>query len=192
MVIITNYELVVNLDGEIICQSHEAATCPHCQSALKHRDCRLRVIKFEGGEKAWILINRLYCSKCHMLHTELPDCLVPYKHYASEIIEGVLDDIVTSEDEDSEDYPCDMTMQRWKKWIEINKEYIEGCIRRIRHNIFSEEFSLLKSLSGCFDAIRSNGKYWLAIIVRLIYNNGDTLATESPPKPPWGLAPTLF
>ena len=30
---------------------------------------------------------------------------VPYKHYASEVISGVLDGIVTPEDDDSADYP---------------------------------------------------------------------------------------
>ena len=59
------------------------------------------------------LIRRLKCSSCGKLHRELPDCLVPYKHYASEVISGVLDGIVTPEDDDSADYPCEMTMLRW-------------------------------------------------------------------------------
>ena len=181
MVIITNYELFVNPDGKIICQSHEVAVCPQYQSMLKHRDCRQRVMKREGCDKTWIQINRLYCSKCRRLHTELPDCLVPFKHYASEIIEGVLDDVVTSDDEDSEDYPCDMTMSRWKDWFEINRLFIEGYIRNIGYSIFNEGIEFLKSSENKFDTIRMLGKYWLAIIIRLIYNNGAVLAAEPPP-----------
>ena len=192
MVIITDYELVVNLNGEIICQSHEVAICPHCQSVLKHRDCRLGVMKLEGGEKNWILINRLCCSKCHKLHNELPDCLVPYKHYASEIIEGVLDDTITSADEETEDYPCEMSMIRWKKWLDINRDFIEGCIRNIGFRIFDENISFLKAAENRIDLIRSTGKYWLRTILKVIYNSGESLATELSPKPPWGLAPTLF
>ena len=181
MVIITTYELFVNPDGKIICQSHEVAVCPQCQSMLKHRDCRQRVMQREGGDKTWIQINRLYCGKCRRLHTELPDCLVPFKHYASEIIEGVLDDVVTSDDEDSEDYPCDMTMSRWKDWFEINRLFIEGYIRNIGYSIFNEGIEFLKSSENKFDTIRMLGKYWLAIIIRLIYNNGAVLAAEPPP-----------
>lgn len=51
------------------------------------------------------LICRLKCSSCGRLHRELPDCLVPYKHYASEVISSVLDGMVTPEDDDSADYP---------------------------------------------------------------------------------------
>ena len=35
----------------------------------------------------------------------LPDILTPFKHYNEETILGVLDDIVTPDDEDSETYP---------------------------------------------------------------------------------------
>ena len=107
--------------------------------------------------------------------------VVPFKHYASEIIEGVLDDVVTSDDEDSEDYPCDMTMSRWKDWFEINRLFIEGYIRNIGYSIFNEGIEFLKSSENKFDTIRMLGKYWLAIIIRLIYNNGAVLAAEPPP-----------
>jgi len=40
----------------------------------------------------------------------LPDILTPFKHYNEETISGVLDGIVTPEDEDSETYPPEDTM----------------------------------------------------------------------------------
>ena len=40
----------------------------------------------------------------------LPDILTPFKHYNEETISGVLDDIVTPEDEDSETCPSEDTM----------------------------------------------------------------------------------
>jgi hypothetical protein len=40
----------------------------------------------------------------------LPDILTPFKHYNEETISGVLDGIVTPEDEDSETYPSEDTM----------------------------------------------------------------------------------
>ena len=52
------------------------------------------------------------CPICHSYHTELPDCLVPYKHYEAEVISGVLDEVVRPENLDSEDYPSFSTMRR--------------------------------------------------------------------------------
>ena len=43
----------------------------------------------------------------------LPDMLVPYKHYREETVSGVLDGIVSPDDEDSENYPSEQTMVRW-------------------------------------------------------------------------------
>ena len=59
--------------------------------------------------KEYLMIRRLRCTECHRHHNELPDCLVPHKHYEAEVISGVLDGIVTSEDADSEDlsFPAD-------------------------------------------------------------------------------------
>ncbi len=41
----------------------------------------------------------------------------PHKHYASEVIENVVDEVVTPDDEITEDYPCVATIDRWKKWL---------------------------------------------------------------------------
>ena len=75
------------------------------------------------------LIRRLKCSSCGRLHRELPDCLVPYKHYASEVISGVLDGIISPDDEDSADFPCEMTMRRWRCWLEANRLRIDGSLK---------------------------------------------------------------
>ena len=74
-----------------------------------------------------------------------------------------------------------MTMSRWKDWFEINRLFIEGYIRNIGYSIFNEGIEFLKSSENKFDTIRMLGKYWLAIIIRLIYNNGAVLAAEPPP-----------
>lgn len=74
---------------------------------LKHRDYRRRIMKVEGGIKQFIQIERLKCEQCHRLHNALPDILVPYKHYTTELISGVLDETVSSGDLDDEDYPCE-------------------------------------------------------------------------------------
>ena len=93
--------------------SENSPICPFCQGNLCYRDSRPRIRKKEGGRKEQLMIRRVRGSNCHSYHNELPDCLVPYKHYETEVISGVLDKIITPEDLDSEDYPSFGTMFRW-------------------------------------------------------------------------------
>lgn len=51
---------------------------------------------------------------CQTLHRELPDFIFPYKQYEAEVIQGVLEGFITTETSGYEDYPCEMTMVRWK------------------------------------------------------------------------------
>lgn len=73
--------------------------------------------------KEWYQINRLKCTnkECGKLHNELPDCLSPYKHYDAGLIEDVVDDVVTEDDTETENYPCADTMNHWKFWVGRNE-----------------------------------------------------------------------
>ena len=75
--------------------------------------------------KERLIVRRFYCKHCHSYHNELPDCLVPYKHYETEVISSVLDGIVQSDDLDSEDYPSFSTM------LHENLDRINGYLRTI-------------------------------------------------------------
>lgn len=46
------------------------------------------------------MIRRFRCQNCHSYHNELPDCLVPYKHYEAEVVAGVLDEVILPADLD--------------------------------------------------------------------------------------------
>ena len=92
-----------------VMSSDDTPVCPVCGGTLKYRDSRPRIRKKEGGLKEYLMIRRLRCTECLRHHNELPDCLVPHKHYEAEVISGVLDGIVTSEDADSEDSPSLLT-----------------------------------------------------------------------------------
>ncbi|WP_369680597.1 DUF6431 domain-containing protein [Anaerovibrio lipolyticus] len=74
-----------------------------CGGKLQHRDSRKRICRMYGGKKCQIKIRRLKCTGCGTLHNELPSILVPHKHYASEVIENVVDEVVTPDDEITED-----------------------------------------------------------------------------------------
>lgn len=51
--------------------------------------------------------------------------MIPYKHYGSDIIEDVVDEVVGSDDLGTEDYPCEGTMKHWKWWISQNEVMLE-------------------------------------------------------------------
>lgn len=100
----------------VICND---TNCPKCGSSLKYYNTVQRIVKKEGGVTQRIKIRRLICSKCGSIHRELPSYLVPYKHYTLEIIRGVIEGEITPFDLDYEDYPCEITMKRWKESQEI-------------------------------------------------------------------------
>lgn len=87
--------------------------CPNCGGELKHYDSVKRLLKTKNGVKKHIKIRRLRCKECKKLHRELPESVLPYKHYESEIIKGVQEGFITPETIGFEDFPCGMTMFRW-------------------------------------------------------------------------------
>lgn len=88
--------------------------CPNCGGNLKYYDSVPRIVRTKGRITTQIIIRRLRCLKCGGIHRELPEDIFPYKQYEAEIIQGVLEGLITSETIGYEDYPCEMTMIRWK------------------------------------------------------------------------------
>lgn len=157
-------------------ESSAPSYCPVCGEPLSYRDSCRRILLLEGHIRQTYIIRRLKCHNCGQLHRELPDILAPYKHYASEVISGVLDGIVTPADEDSGDYPCETTMTRWRHWLMANRPRIDGYLKSIGSRLpgFSEE--LLKTDRPLLDTLRSSEQRWLETVLRFIYNSGGFLA----------------
>jgi len=88
--------------------------CPCCSGGLRYYDSVKRITRTKGRRTSWITIRRLRCSDCGSLHREIPDSILPYKQYEAEIVIGVLENLISSETLGYEDYPCEMTMLRWK------------------------------------------------------------------------------
>lgn len=105
----------------------------------------------------------------------LPDCLIPYKHYESEVISGAIDGIVLPDDTDSEDYPCMMTMLRWLAWFRANLTNIEGYLRRAYQRINGFKDAILKKEVSLLGAIRKKNDRWLETVLRIVYNSGGFL-----------------
>ena len=158
--------------------SEEDTICPVCGSPLCKRDKRKRIYKEAGGKKKWILINRLKCTNenCKRLHHELPDCVVPYKHYSSELIEDVIDDVRTVNDLEMEDYPCEGTIKHWKWWHLKNETNINGQMRSMLHHLLDLKAEFLKSRESLLKELRERvSPGWLSVVVRVLYNCGGRI-----------------
>ena len=69
----------------------EASCCPVCHEELGMIGTRERVRWKANYVQHKLLIRRLYCENCHKIHHEIPDCLVPYKRYEADVIEGAIE-----------------------------------------------------------------------------------------------------
>ena len=175
MIIISIYELVCNGENEILVKNiEEIIPCPKCECELEYRDSRPRILRRYGGDKYFLIIRRLKCMGCSCVHTELPDCLAPYKHYEIEVIENVIDEMITAENLE-EDYPCESTMSRWKNWISKNTSNINGHMKSLGYRVLDLGIELLRATSSILELLQNEGEGWLGIILRVIYNSGHFL-----------------
>lgn len=88
--------------------------CQNCGTVLKYYDKVSRIVRSRNRETKWIRVERFRCPVCNCIHRDLPDYIFRYKQYESEVIIGVVEGLITCETVGFEDYPCEITMLRWK------------------------------------------------------------------------------
>ena len=158
--------------------SKEDCRCPCCGSGLKYRDQRLRIHKAAGGKKEWYLIRRLKCTngKCRKLHNELPDCICPYKHYDAGLIEDVVDGVVSEGDRETEDYPCEGTMNHWRWWARMNAANMEGQMKSAADRFLELTDAFLRATDSLLEGLKERiSPGWLKAAMRFIYNAGGRI-----------------
>lgn len=112
------------------------------------------------------------------MHNELPDVLVPHKHYAAEVIEETLDNKTVSLGLAEEDYPCDTTKKRWLYWFNINRAQIEGVIRSVLYSI-EENIHVFEDTDSLLLRIRKEKERWLSYCIKGVYSSGHSLLFNS-------------
>ncbi len=88
--------------------------CSRCGETAKYYDTVKRFVRVEYGEQRVLYVERYICVNCRFIHRNLPDTLLPYKHYEKHIIDGFIFGTLTSEMLEYEDYPCISTIKIWK------------------------------------------------------------------------------
>lgn len=102
----------------------DESICPACGGALHYYDKVKRIIREKKRRTYNVSLRRLQCADCGRTHRELPCYIFPYKQYDAEIIMGVLNGFITCETLGFEDYPCEITMQRWR-----SSQNLQGILR---------------------------------------------------------------
>lgn len=87
--------------------------CEKCGGEMKYRDRVKRYVRTAFGKRYVIFVPRYTCPRCGTVRREIPEMLLPYRHYEKRIIFGVVDGTITVCSDGFEDYPCEMTMKRW-------------------------------------------------------------------------------
>lgn len=99
--------------------SNNQSSCPKCGGQLKYYDSVKRIVRTKRRATKKVIIRRLKCAGCGCLHRELPSFLLPYKQYETEVIFGVIKGFISPETLGFEDYPCEMTMIRWRTSLKL-------------------------------------------------------------------------
>ena len=88
--------------------------CPFCGEALTYYDTVRRIVLTKRRVRRRVYIRRFRCLSCNTYHRELPPFIFLHKWYESEIIQGVIEGLITSNILGFEDYPCEDTMKLWR------------------------------------------------------------------------------
>lgn len=112
-------------------------------------------------------IRRLKCLICNKIHHELPDFMIPYKRYSSELISGFV--------EGKDDIRIDpQQVKKLHHWFALRLSNFVGLTRRafkvdLKLAVSHEPDGTLSNLDwlkSCFD----NHPNWLAHLVRMLVN----------------------
>ncbi len=136
------------------------------------RDTVDRHYRDEEGDKIWFRIRRLRCKECGKLHRELPDVVLPFKHYRCEIIEETLDE---KEEAPGPDARTILRWREWYAWMSTILEYVLTAIRVEQEGLFG----LLNATESILERMRKCGGGWLAGSNRTSINAGYPAYTPS-------------
>lgn len=120
------------------------------------------------------MINRMKCTRCGKLHRQLTDRMIKFKQYAAEVIEDVIDGVIS--EEDGLQNPCDGTMRHWRWWFLYNEEQIEGHLQSAEYRLHDFDNGSAKRMGSLLNKIREDiSPGWLGKVCRIVNNIGGDL-----------------
>lgn len=85
MIVSRNYKIKEH-DGMYYIVPSGVPGCPHCGGVMRIRDSKKRKLILSDGTVQTFVLRRYKCTECGRVHLELPDIMIPHKHYAREVI----------------------------------------------------------------------------------------------------------
>ncbi|ARU60937.1 hypothetical protein CBW65_09965 [Tumebacillus avium] len=140
-----------------------------CEQDLFVIGSRSRIGRKPTGERITYIIRRLRCKCCKKIHHELPDLLVPNKHYEAECLESVL-----SHGQSVGVAADDSTLHRWHVWFKKCWQYWVNCLSTIAARTGNPVEPLSVSSPSALQRIGhyvGQGVGWLARLVRPIVHS---------------------
>jgi len=123
MVIINSY-WKKRAGKKIYIVSMEVSVCPICGEVLIVIGSRTRKVVENETDTVILVIRRLRCKECRVIHHELPNMVAPYKRYSADTVERV----VSGETGD-----CGKrTIQRIRAWWAACCLYFESILASLR------------------------------------------------------------
>lgn len=149
------------------------------------RDSVERFIRISSAEKYGVVIRRLICVECGKIHRELPDFLLPHKHYPADCIEAEIDQGrqagITDECENVIcAYPELSTCMRWRREFKQKQEILIRMQRIVC--LYAEHIGFNHVACTVGNTLpmkwRKTDVGWLAESVRIAVNAGLSFCTE--------------
>lgn len=147
--------------------------CPICSGSLKVRDTKRRKLRCTIEEIAvkTYLLRRMRCENCGKLHTELPDCMQPYKQYEADAIQAEIDG---SQENPSAD---ESTLRRWKAEFHKVKNQLEGALRALWSERSGIHYPLLPQ-DSLLRILREKIPCWLRFVNKVLTNREFDIHTQ--------------
>jgi len=153
MIMIKDYRLVKVEDNVYRVHSKESVACPVCIGALSIIGSRKRKYIDDSGKKQTLIIRRLRCVGCKIIHHELPDILIPYKRHCTETFEKIAAGNLTS-------LPCEeSSVRRIKIWWKNFRLYFENILISLKEKYGAIFVSLLTPKEAVRIAVNTN--FWV-------------------------------
>jgi hypothetical protein len=139
---------------------------------LAARDSRQRFVIRENGDRETWIVRRLQCRSCGKLHTELPDFILPFKHYEAQTIQSTLD-----EEPDNSCAADDSTLRCWRQSFSDVRFSIIALLTALYMKAMNKTAPLFQ-FENILSKLRARQKNWLAFVFRLLINSGHRLRTR--------------
>ena len=123
MVVLKNYK-IKEQNGMYYIVPSSVPGCPQCGGEMKIRDSKRRKVIFADGTVDTFVLRRYKCTVCGRVHLELPDIMVPHKHYSRSAIIDTINGERNCSAEQS-------TIYRWnREKMQLERLLVQGEMKK--------------------------------------------------------------